>query len=356
MLHTHSDGSTSRVGTGGIACGVPDSVAVVLAAGESRRFWPLSARAHKSLFVLKGMTLLERTLRSLADAGLERFVVVQSPTSATPIRPSDVLPATIDGRPVDYVEQPEPAGQGDALIRCSGLLADQFLLVQPENINAGTVAAEFAAEPDAGQAVTVAVTPRDDWQLYAVVEHDGPMLKAIVEKPETAPEPTPLCNMGIYRLHRDFLDYLRDVPPDPYALITAIERGAADGRARITRSAAPFLPLKYPGHLWGHLRSLQHGESPGDERSGRLIVSPGTVIGPRSRLDNAILGPDVTIGADSRTAPVRQWDDMDAVVVGPGAVIGARVTLGRRVRIGADSVVRDGARVDADVPDGTIVG
>ena len=335
---------------------MPDSVAVVLAAGESRRFWPLAARAHKSLFVLEGRSLLERTLRSLADAGVERFVVVQSPTSATPIRPSDVLPATVDGRPIDYVEQPEPAGQGDALIRCAELLADRFLLIQPENINAGTVAGEFAAEADAGQAVSVAVTPRADWPLYAVVEHDGPVLKAIVEKPQSAPEPKPLCNMGMYRLHRDFLGYLREVEPDPYAMITAIERAAGDGRARITRSAAPFLPLKYPGHLWGHLRSLHGGVLPGTERRGRVIVAPGTVIGPRCRLDNAIIGPGATVGAGTRTAPVEQWDDLDAVVVGPGAVIGARVTLGRAVRIGAGSVVRDGATVAVDVPDGEIVG
>ena len=328
----------------------------MLAAGESRRFWPLSARAHKSLFVLEGRSLLERTLRSLAGAGVERFVVVQSPKSATPIRPSDVLPASVDGRPIDYVEQPEPAGQGDALIRCSEFLADRFLLVQPENINAGTIAGEFATEPDAGQAVTVAVTPREDWQLYAVVEHDGPVLKAIVEKPETAAEPTPLCNMGLYRLHRDFLDYLRDVPPDPYAMITAIERAADDGRARIIRSAAQFLPLKYPGHLWGHLRSLHDGNLPGDERTGRVIAAPNAVIDEGARLDNAIIGAGATIGANTRTAEVTQWDDLDAVVVGPGAVIGARVTLGRGVRIGADSVVRDGARIDEDVPNDAIVG
>ena len=328
----------------------------MLAAGESRRFWPLSARAHKSLFVLEGMTLLERTLRSLAGAGVDRFVVVQSPTSATPIRPSEVLPDAIDGARIDYVEQPEPAGQGDALLRCVELITDEFLLVQPENINAGTIAADFAAVEDAGQAVTVAVTPRDDWQLYAVVEHDGPVLNAIVEKPQSAPEPTPLCNMGVYRLHRDFLDYVRAVKPDPYAMITAIEKAAGDGRARIMRTAAQFLPLKYPGHLWGHVRSLHDGELPGDERAGRLIVGPDAVIGSRSRLDNAILGPGVTVGASTRTARVERWDDLDAVVIGPGAIVGSRVRLGRGVRVGADAVVRDAAVVEDDVPDGAVVG
>jgi NDP-sugar pyrophosphorylase family protein len=335
---------------------VPDSVAVVLAAGESRRFWPLSARAHKSLFVLEGVSLLERTLRSLRTAGVDRFVVVQSALSATSIRPSDRLPSSIDGAVIDYVEQPEPAGQGDAVLRCADLVPESFLLVQPENINAGTLAGELGAEPDAGEVVTVAVTPREDWQLYSVVEHEGPVLKAIVEKPQKAPEPTPLCNMGVYRLHRDFLGYLRNVKPDPYAMITAIERASLDKRARIRRSSAQFLPLKYPGHLWGHVRELHDGVIPGDVREGRVILSPGAVVAPRCRLDNAILGAGVTVGASTRTEPVDSWDDLNAVVIGPGAIVGSRVRIARGVRIGADAIVRDGAAVDADVPDGAVIG
>jgi NDP-sugar pyrophosphorylase family protein len=162
--------------------------------------------------------------------------------------------------------------------------------------------------------------------------------------------------MGIYRLHRDFLDYLRDVPDDPYAMITAIGRAADGGRARITQSAAPFLPLKYPGHLWGHVRALHDGELPGDARTGRVIAAPDAVVGPRARLDNAILGAGATVGASTRTAPVTEWDDLDAVVVGPGAVVGTRVALARGVRIGAGSIIRDSARIDEDVPDGAIVG
>lgn len=328
---------------------MPDSVAVVLAAGESSRFWPLAARAHKSLFVLEGMSLLERTLRSLAEAGVERFVVVQSPAGVTSVRPSDVLP---DDLAIDYVEQPEPAGQGDAVLRCAHLLPEDFLLVQPENINAGIMATEFAAELEAGQLVTVAVTPREDWRLYAVVEHDGPVLRAIVEKPAAAPEPMPLCNMGVYRLRREFLDYLRDVPVDPYALITAIERAAADARARIVQSAATFLPLKYPGHLWGHVRSLHGGELPAE----RVIVGEGVFVGQDCRLTNAILGSGARLGAGCRTAPAGTWDDLDAVVVGPGATLGARVTLERGVRVGAEAVVADDTVVTTDVPDGAVLG
>jgi acetyltransferase-like isoleucine patch superfamily enzyme len=53
---------------------------------------------------------------------------------------------------------------------------------------------------------------------------------------------------------------------------------------------------------------------------------------------------------------VDSWDDLNAVVIGPGAIVGSRVRLARGVRIGADAIVRDGAAVDADVPDGAVIG
>jgi NDP-sugar pyrophosphorylase family protein len=185
-----------------------------------------------------------------------------------------------------------------------------------------------------------------------VVEHDGPVLKTIVEKPSSASEATPLCNMGVYRLRREFLDYLRDVPADPLALIAAIERAASDGRALVHQSAAPFLPLKYPGHLWGHVRALHEGQLPAE----RVIASGDVYVGPNCRLENAILGPGVRVGAETGTVPVDDWDDLSAVVIGPGASIGARTILSGGVRIGADAIVHDGAIVEADVPDGAVVG
>ena len=50
--------------------------AVILAAGESTRFWPLNKK-HKSLFKIMGKHLICYTLESLKKAGIKEVIVVQ---------------------------------------------------------------------------------------------------------------------------------------------------------------------------------------------------------------------------------------------------------------------------------------
>jgi len=52
--------------------------AVILAAGESSRFWPLNQK-HKSLFKIMGRPLIWYTIESLKKAGIKDIIIVQGP-------------------------------------------------------------------------------------------------------------------------------------------------------------------------------------------------------------------------------------------------------------------------------------
>ena len=52
--------------------------AVILAAGESLRFWPLNQR-HKSLLKIMGRPLIFYTIESLKKAGIKDIIIVQGP-------------------------------------------------------------------------------------------------------------------------------------------------------------------------------------------------------------------------------------------------------------------------------------
>ena len=52
--------------------------AVILAAGESSRFWPLN-KNHKSLIKIMGRPLIWWTLKSLEKAGISEAVIIQGP-------------------------------------------------------------------------------------------------------------------------------------------------------------------------------------------------------------------------------------------------------------------------------------
>jgi NDP-sugar pyrophosphorylase family protein len=342
--------------------------ALILAAGESRRFWPLSARQHKSLFKLAGVSLLERTIASLCKAGVQEVVVVQSPRSrysdaAEAVLPSDCLPPEYGQCRIAFVEQPEPAGQGDAILRSAHLLGDSFFVVQPENINAGDIAAELVQAAAAGDVAVVAGQERPDFPLYAVMEHDGHRLTGIREKPRSASSPSPLCSMGVYLFDRSFTKHLAEFEPDPISIVLAIDRLAKAGQASVAESKHQFLPLKYPGHLWAYARFLdlvpwygagtEDGGLDGDYRSAQIdcIVSEGCVLADGVSLRNAILAPDVVVGAGTEILVGGAWDDLDAVVIGQGATVGADVRFEPRVRVGVGATIGSGVLVDADVAD-----
>lgn len=347
--------------------------ALILAAGESRRFWPLSGTQHKSLFRLAGVSLLERTIGSLVKAGVKEIVVVQSPRSlysksGNAVLPSDCLPSDCGDARLTFVEQPTPAGQGDAILRCAHLLGDSFFVVQPENINAGDISAELMESAEAGDIAVVAGQERADFSLYAVLHHREQRLTGISEKPMSAGCPRPLCSMGIYLFHSTFTRHLADHEPDPLSIIRALDQVAKTGKASVARSRNEFLPLKYPGHLWAYARFLDLASAPaagpaGDVVNGAgyradhggCIVSEDCTLGADVSLYNAILAPGVAIGSGTEIMNGGEWHDLDAVVIGQGATVGTNVTLAPRVRIGVGATIASGLRIDSDVPDMTTV-
>ena len=343
------------------------SGALILAAGESRRFWPLSATGHKSLFQLGGVSLLERTVKSLVAAGVKRIVVLQSPRSLYSgigggVLPSDFLRENYDGTELTFLEQPTPAGQGDAILRTADAFGDSFFVVQPENINAGEVVLELLRTASDGDIAVVAARERKDFSLYAVIENNDQRLISITEKPSTASSATPLCGTGVYLLHKAFISYLANVSSDPTGLILALDEAAKFDKVSVARSQHQFFPLKYPGHLWAYARFVGLGVNSVNSsaelneheitrrRINRYIASTNCVVEPGSWLYNAILAPNVVVGAGAQTIRPSS-DDLDAVVIGEGATIGSNVRIAPAVRIGAGAVVASDAYVETDVPD-----
>lgn len=347
--------------------------ALVLAAGESRRFWPLSSTRHKSLFRLGGMSLLERTVTSLVNVGVKQIVVVESPrslysNSSAAVLPSDCLPTRYGDSRVTFVKQPAPVGQGDVILRSAAALGDYFFVVQPENIEAGAIAIELLQTASNQDIVVVAGQERADFSLYAVLEYRGQQLISITEKPASASSARPLCSMGMYLFHNTFIDYVGALEPNPMSIIYAIDQVAHMGKASVTKSSHKFLPLKYPGHLWAYARFLGVTSDSAVAANGstknsrycrsdqnKFIASEGCTIGDHAVLNNAILAPGVVIGSGTEILGGTQWNDLDAVVIGENATIGASVKILPGVRIGNGATVGSGLRIDADVADMTTI-
>lgn len=314
---------------------------ILLAAGESSRFWPLSTHGHKSLHRLCGKAIIEHTVESLARAGFTDIVVVQSPIARAAHFPHRTVADQLkDGSryrvAIRYVDQPEPLGQGDAILRCVEQIdGDEFFLVQPENVNAGEVLSELMAVPGN----VMAVQEQEQTWLFGVCAVDGDRVIDIVEKPAPGKEPSKLCSMAVAKLNRAYLTALRAGPADPISSVLALRRLAQDKQLRYVRTEHPFFPLKYPWHLFAiadHLKPAGRpylGEGvavdPTAEVADDCVIEADTVIGPKVKLFKALIGA----GSDIRSSAA-------------DSIFGADVSIESGVTVETEPVTAGHVRVD----------
>src|SRR4030042_1423590 len=97
--------------------------AVILAGGESSRFWPLSDGMHKSLNMVMGKTLIQHTIESLNFMGIKDVVVVQGPDRE--------IEGVLKGGGVKFVVQKEPKGMGDAVLQARDFIKEKFFVLGP---------------------------------------------------------------------------------------------------------------------------------------------------------------------------------------------------------------------------------
>ena len=124
--------------------------AVIPAAGLGTRLLPTTKTVPKELLPHEGKPLIQWALEEAVCAGLRDFVVVAGPRKKaireylTPLELGDRLyghPALeslerlLRTVTIQFVEQPEPRGLGEGLLRCQSAIAGEpFALLLPDNV------------------------------------------------------------------------------------------------------------------------------------------------------------------------------------------------------------------------------
>ena len=104
--------------------------AVILAAGESSRFWPLNQR-HKSLLKIMGQPLICYTIKGLEKIGVKKIIIVQGPEKDIE---KELKKYNLRAN-VEYVIQPEPKGTGNALWQVKNLIKGPFMVLNAERMD-----------------------------------------------------------------------------------------------------------------------------------------------------------------------------------------------------------------------------
>lgn len=223
--------------------------AVILAAGESSRFWPLSENKHKSLIKIMGKPLIEWTIESLVRAGIKDIIIIQSPDAQLEKYLKD---GSAFGANISYLVQKEAKGMGNAIALAEPLIKeDSFFVLNPYVFNAEDFLALLSAKQKESSAKMVLLGVKTDspWN-YGMLGFKDDRVVSIIEKPLQGQEPSDIKATNIYLLPKDFFGYYIKVEEKTYAFEDALSLYMKENDVRLVISEKDTVSLKYPWDLF----------------------------------------------------------------------------------------------------------
>lgn len=215
--------------------------AVIPAGGLGSRLLPLTRAVPKELLPVWKRPVLDYALEEAAAAGIERVVIVTAPDKeALQAHFADRRAllnysqgARADSFSLDFVEQDDPLGLGDA-VRRGAPTGEPVAVLLPDELLIGSNCLRQlldCRERDGGSAIAVQRVPRADVGRYGIVEIDGNSgrvcrVRSVIEKPSPDSAPSELAVIGRYVLDSEVLERLRDA------------RATVNGEVQLTDSIA----------------------------------------------------------------------------------------------------------------------
>lgn len=288
--------------------------AVILAAGQSSRFYPFRSFGHKAMFPLMGQPLLWHTLQSLKKANITHVVIVISEKSTIPQNIEK-----IPGLTITFVVQQKALGMGHALAQATPHLEEKFFLLNGYHFDFSDFAKDMIEKQKNEEDIVLLAKEDTLLEKYGVLAVEKDRVVGVVEKPENVS--TGLRVIGIYLLTKTFLQTLQRLPVEQYHFEKALDAYAKKGHARYVATSLPTLTLK---HAWDMLEVKNYMLS-----KIKRSISPKAIIA-----SSAIVEGDVVVS--------------DNVIIREGACIKGPCFLGENVTVGNNAIVRNGVIAEKD--------
>jgi len=300
--------------------------AVILAAGQSSRFKPLSDNRHKGLTEVLGKPIIEHTIEELEDSGVDEIIIVQGPDRE--------IEENLEDRADHYIVQESPDGMGNALRQAQDLLDEKFLVLTPYRANAAQFFEPMIEKAENEDADIVFVsTPTEEPEKYGILDinEEGKVID-LVEKPQ--PEQAPSNNkvVGMYLLDNSFFEYLDEVETWEYQYEDALSKQMEDSPASVLKIDEETNSIKYPWDLFSVVeellekkqRKISEEASIADsaEIKGNVIIEDGATV-----YENAVIKGPAYIGENT--------------IIGNNAIVRDNVAVEKEVVIGANSEVKN---------------
>lgn len=335
--------------------------AIILAAGESSRFWPLSENNHKSLVKIMGKPLILWTIESIKKSGIDNIIIIQS-------KEKNIEKEIGDGKDfgvnIKYFIQEEQKGMGNAVVQAEGLIKEDFFVINPNYVNIEDIIKKIIKkqkETDAKMVLAGTKTNRP-WD-YGIIEVKEDKVMKIIEKPEKGKEPSNIKVVGIYFLPKEFFDYYKKIKEHMYSYEDSLQLIIEENETRIIVIEKETNTLKYPWDIFNLKKEIMDSyvkeqNISGSTKIGRNVIIEGNVwIGENTKIyENVVIKGPVYIGNNcviGNSSLIRKYSNIeDDVMIGAFSEISnTLIQEGTHIHNGffGDSIIGKNCRIGAGV-------
>ena len=324
---------------------------LILAAGESSRFWPFSEICHKSLLKVGDKTLLEQTIEGLK--GNEIILIINPKTKL-----SDKI---VEDNKIKIIIQEEPKGMADAIIKAKPAINGDLLVIMPYYVNIGDYIEKLSKVKT--PAVAVKKYVEGDEKTHGIAKIEKNKIVEIREKEKF--DYADYSIVGIYKLNKEIVDRLEKTQNSKSTFEDLLDEIAkTEG---LNYFEADNLPsMKYVSDLlsikrfvYSSIKQKKRSEKPTKRNSvfieksviigknvkignnvsikGETYIGDNSFIGDNTLIRDSIIGENTEIGFGTEIARSIIMDNthihsgfVGDSIIGQGCRLGANFITGNR--------------------------
>ncbi len=293
--------------------------AVLFAAGQSTRTFPLTVNKPKPLLQAAGIQLLEHNLLALEGIVDEVILIIGFE--------SEQLKEFCDSRKgkkikIRYVQQTRQLGTAHALLQAQPYIKGAFLAINGDDFYSALDLAKLAAKGSAVLGMQVSAPHR-----FGVIVTKSGKVSEIVEKP--VGNISDIANTGAYSLTPAIFDVLKSLKKSAsgeYYLTDAIKIFASQNPVSLELVKDYWLPIGYP---WDLLSANEFFLN----RNKKSIISANAIVEKGATLKGVVIVGAKTIIKSGAyiEGPVFIGSEC---VIGPNCYIRPFTTIGNNCKIG----------------------
>ena len=303
--------------------------AVILAAGEGTRLWPMTENRPKHMIPIAGRPIIQHLIETFKDNGVHKFTIVVGYLREVVER--YFLDGSSLGVEIIYVNQPRPKGTADALAQLENHIQEsRFLLLYGDIYISSTAAAEIinAYKNESLDAAVVVVKSKDQDQ-YGLVSIQNGYVTGIIEKPRrNSRTRNNFVNAGIYVFEKHIFNSVKATKRSSrgeFELTDSIDYLVRDGVKvkPILIEQRDWLDI---GRPWDLFEANERALRTYQPTNNNNVESTSLLVGP------VTLGSDVKILSGSRIEGPTYIGDSS--VIGPNCYIRPYTSIGQDVKVG----------------------